>query len=295
MIVGHRLAALPAGGFMRCTSLDHLCLGSITQIGPRCFSGCRLADPVQLPEGLLSIGADAFFESGIGLVSLPDTCVQVGPRAFEGCSRLTHVRLPHRRWRGGIPTHTVGMSAFAHTAVGAVVVPAGVKLGARAFEHSRVKDLHIASMGEGELCITVPRYCFYGCPITTVVIPSGCPRVSGHAFGANPSLTRVWIGGETELSNDAFSDSPNVRWVVTEALRIEALRIIWPHATFQACNNIPRVRRAWWHPSRHLWACTTTRAAVATMLTCQLRAHEPDELPNEIVFMVCGFLPLAHW
>ena len=49
---------------------------------------------VIIPDGVMSIGREAFFNSKLETVSLPDSLVHIGARAFMYCQRLAHVTIP---------------------------------------------------------------------------------------------------------------------------------------------------------------------------------------------------------
>ena len=66
----------------------------LLKIEPYAFSGnWRISEPVNLPEGLVEIGANAF--NGCGCVpslTIPSTIAAIGSYAFEGCYYITSMR-----------------------------------------------------------------------------------------------------------------------------------------------------------------------------------------------------------
>ena len=52
------------------------------------------SDPVEVPEGVLHIGREAFFGSGISDVQLPETLETIGDRAFALCLELHQIIIP---------------------------------------------------------------------------------------------------------------------------------------------------------------------------------------------------------
>ena len=60
-----------------------------------------------LPEGVTSIGDDAFAGIAAARVYLPDSCRSIGAHAFAGCTALERIRIP---W--GIPYNRIAPDAF---------------------------------------------------------------------------------------------------------------------------------------------------------------------------------------
>lgn len=67
---------------------------SVTGIGESAFKSCGELVSVTMPEGLTSIGNEAFYQSSIKTVSLPSTLSSMGSSAFRECRNLTGIVLP---------------------------------------------------------------------------------------------------------------------------------------------------------------------------------------------------------
>ena len=69
---------------------------SINTIGERAFKNCKALSQITLPAGLTTICNEAFENSALSSLELPDKLVTIGERAFKNCKGLTQVALPDR-------------------------------------------------------------------------------------------------------------------------------------------------------------------------------------------------------
>ena len=66
----------------------------VTAVGDKAFYGCNKLTSLILPNGLVSIGNNAFQNTRIGSISLPSTLRTIGQSAFEDCYNVTSVVVP---------------------------------------------------------------------------------------------------------------------------------------------------------------------------------------------------------
>ena len=66
----------------------------VTSIGNRAFTYLEKVTEVYLPETLVSIGDEAFGQTGITAVFIPDSVKTIGSCAFQGCYNLRKIKLP---------------------------------------------------------------------------------------------------------------------------------------------------------------------------------------------------------
>ena len=66
----------------------------VTTIGIGCFKGCSTLTNVQLPSTLLNMRNDAFSNTNISVIMIPDRVTSIGNECFSGCSTLTNIQLP---------------------------------------------------------------------------------------------------------------------------------------------------------------------------------------------------------
>lgn len=89
-------------------------------IGDNAFSMQTKLVDFNLPSTLKSIGASAFYWTGIKEVSVPDSVTNLGSAAFSLCSSLTYVKLPN-----GITTIPEALMR-ASTAIKTIVIPSNI-------------------------------------------------------------------------------------------------------------------------------------------------------------------------
>ena len=80
-------------GFSNCDNLVSVTLSeNLTEIGDSCFSGSKKLETIDLPDGLQTIGSNAFASSGITKIELPKN-VTINSNAFYNCGNLTEIRI----------------------------------------------------------------------------------------------------------------------------------------------------------------------------------------------------------
>ena len=80
--------------FAFCTSLESVTLKSgVTKIDARAFAGCKALKTVKLPGTLEYIGADAFINSGLVSLEIPESVKAIGSGLFSGCDKITTVKV----------------------------------------------------------------------------------------------------------------------------------------------------------------------------------------------------------
>lgn len=101
---------------------------TVTTIGERAFYRCEVLPLVSLPDQVLTIEDEAFFDSGIVSIEFGEGLKSIGNRAFENCSLLRRVTLPAR-------LRSIGDRAFYECLfLDPLEVPAGIEsIGADAF------------------------------------------------------------------------------------------------------------------------------------------------------------------
>ena len=86
--------SIPADAFNRMYELTHVVLpGELLSIGDGAFLYCNALTTIDLPEGLVRIGKQAFESTGLTEIAFPDSVTEIGSEAFEYCP-LVEVVLP---------------------------------------------------------------------------------------------------------------------------------------------------------------------------------------------------------
>lgn len=139
---------------------------------------------VTLPDGLTSIGGEAFREcSGLTSITIPNSVTSIGSSAFENCSGLTSVTL------GNSVTSIEYYAFYGCSSLTSVTIPNSVtSIGDRAF-----------SWCSG---------------LTSVTIPNSVTSIGYRAFRYCSSLTSVTLGNNvTSIGNNAFGSCNKIQEV----------------------------------------------------------------------------------
>lgn len=212
------------GAFMNCSNLTSIKLGGeLANIPSQCFYMANNQTnvlAVTLPEGLLGIGNQAFYRTGVASIAFPGALDNVGDSAFQNCTNLTVVTLSVRY---------LGSSVFAGcTALASADVT--VALNDRVLDPEEEAEIE-SSVFSGCTNLTtvsltapkVPNRCFLGCKnltdvkltldedgsITTeafkgceklasLTIPETVTYLSNNCFDGCGALTSIAIPGNTK-------------------------------------------------------------------------------------------------
>ncbi len=83
------------GWVMDCdTSVTQVILRNNTRgIADRAFEECSGLTSITIPDGVTSIGVDAFYDSGLTSVTIPGSVTSISRFAFQSCAKLTSVNI----------------------------------------------------------------------------------------------------------------------------------------------------------------------------------------------------------
>jgi hypothetical protein len=153
------------------------------------FSGCTSLISVVIPDGVTTIGNDAFrYCTNLISVNIPDGVLNVGDYIFEGCTSLSSIVIP-----GSVPyidTYTFGGC----TSLNSVVIREGVtKLFSSAFDGCT----SLSSIVIPKSITKIYSGCFYNCTnLTTATFMGNAPTMGETVFeDCHPSFT-VWYQPE---------------------------------------------------------------------------------------------------
>ena len=140
---------------------------------------------VSVPDTVSQIAYNAFGNSKIQSVTLPDSVTGIGKYAFEGCGRLAEIQLPD-------DLTTIDVSTFNHcTSLSSIVLPDGITV--------------------------IEASAFNDCPqLSSIFLPSGLTTVGIGAFRGCTSLANVYYPG-TEDQWNAITIAENGNESLTNA------------------------------------------------------------------------------
>jgi tetratricopeptide (TPR) repeat protein len=161
---------------------------------------------VIIPEGVTSIGREAFYGNHLTSVVIPEGVTSIGGKAFAE-NQLTSVVIPE-----GVTS--IGREAFYGNYLTSVVIPEGVtSIGGEAFAENQLTSVvipkSVASIGEGA---------FYGNHLTSVVISESVTSIGDRAFSCNHLTSIVIPEGVTSIGNFAFSCNHLTSIVIPEGV-----------------------------------------------------------------------------
>ena len=185
--------------FSYCKNLTKLTIGkNVVSVPGRIVSGCEVLQDVVIEEGVKSISPDAFRNSFIKSVSLPNSLETIGAKAFRYCTQLESVKIPSdvkkiedytfanceslKKVSYGTSISEIGEAAFfGCLSLDKISIPGNVKkIGYRAFANSG---------------------------ITSLVVKDGVEEIDYWAFSRCPNLKSVKLGATiNKIRYSAFLD-----------------------------------------------------------------------------------------
>lgn len=163
------------------------------------------SDAFTIPNGVTTVGANAFRESRISEVTLPTNVATVGNYAFYGCSQLTAVHF-------SIGLQTIGEWSFSSTKVAELILPEGlisVGYGAFRFNYS-MKYIEMPSSLQ-----TYPNEMASSCGLESILMKPGVKKTGYSVFWGNYNLKEIVLPeGLEELGIYAFDWCQSVTNIV---------------------------------------------------------------------------------
>ena len=161
---------------------------TVTGIRDYACSGCDELEGITLPNSIVSIGTNAFYEcESLESLTIPDgvESLSLGTYAFYGCKSLTKISLPE-----GL--ESIPYAAFyGCTSLTDLNVPSTVKsIGKYAFyKCTKLNDISIPNGVE-----SIQSYTFAYCSsLTTLTLPSSLTSIDKSAFNGCTGLTELYI------------------------------------------------------------------------------------------------------
>ena len=197
---------------------------NITALPTQAFYNSKNVENLILPNTLITIGEECFYQSKLKTVVIPANVTTIGNSAFDQCASLTSIEIP-------ASVETIGEAAFKGCSSLATVT----------FE----KGSQLKTIG-GDFYYGA----FSGCPITSIEIPASVETIGEAAFRGCSSLATVTFekgsqlktigGGYYSLSSrsfyyGAFADCPITSIEIPAS--VETIEV----ATFKGCSSLATV------------------------------------------------------
>jgi len=189
----------------------------ITNITFATFGACLNLTNVVLPDTLISIGQNAFEQTGLGSVTLPASVANIGEAAFGYCQNLQALNV-----EAGNPYYTSASGVVFDTKLTSLVEYPSGRLGPYAVPDG-VTNIALGAFWQGLLSsVTIPASltglasnAFYSCPNLTQVYFQGnapSPANNGSVFSGDPSgLIAYYLPGATGWG-PTFYGVPTESW-----------------------------------------------------------------------------------
>lgn len=244
----------------------------VTKIANRAFQHCEAITSVTLPDGIVSIGFDAFFyTTNLKSINLPESLTSIGTGSFER-SGLTSVTIPGGI--GTIPERAFDVCFYLETVVISegitridndafngcnlinLTLPESVSyIGDNAFYSTDISEIHLP-----ENITYIGNSAFWGTNLKSVILPEKLTTLNKSVFASCKSLeTVVFSEGLTSIGQTAFSGCSSLRSItlpnsvttigdnafkdctnLSSAILSENLTSI-PSSCFENCSNLTSV------------------------------------------------------
>ena len=193
---------------------------TVTHIGKNAFRETEVTKVI-LPDDLVEIGQYAFYGcASLVTVHIPDGVNMIRDNAFTRCTSLTSITLP-------VALTSIGSSAFSSTSLYHVVIPGNVtEIGAYAFYECN----HLNTITFGTKVAFIGAEAFTNCSSLQGVYITDVAAWCRIDFGTNDYANPLYFAGKLYLNNV----------LVTELVIPEGVTAI-PRGAFQRCLEIRSV------------------------------------------------------
>ena len=183
-----------------------------------------------LPNTLTSTGINMFKGCHyLKNVTLPESLMTINSHTFEGCASLSSITLPES-------IRFIGDNAFSSCrSLSKIKLPEGIRsIGNNAFENCS----KLSSITVPKGITSIGSYTFSGCSsLTDITLPEGITTIGDYAFSGCSSLTNITLPeGITSIGNYAFSVCSNL----TDVTLQKGITSIGNYA-FSECSNLTNI------------------------------------------------------
>lgn len=221
----------------------------IISIGPNAFAHCTNLSSINFPSALQNIGCFAFRNcENLQSVELKNPLVKIGWAAFEGCKNLTNAVLPdgktqvlkatnmsEEKWNScQISSAIPGAMFRGCSSLKEINIPASVRtVSFEAF--SGCSGLKSVSLPEGLQSIEMDA--FAGAALLEINIPNSVTQIGERAFAGNKNLRRVTLpNGIEKIESSVFSECSSLEEITIP----ESVKTIG-NSAFYGCSNLKKI------------------------------------------------------
>ena len=185
--------------FEKCSSLESVIFENtvLEKISDGAFWGCSALSSIALPDSVTEIERNAFFETGLRNIQLPEKLTLIGGGAFCNCKNLKQVQLPPQLKELGdgaffncenltqiqLPAqlNKLGTDAFRNcTSLDKIDIPAGLKQ----IESATFRNTGLTSVTLHEGLTKIEDWAFHDClKLKKIRIPKSVTDIGGLALG----------------------------------------------------------------------------------------------------------------
>ena len=178
------------------------------------FGGCENLTDMEIPNGVIYIGAWAFQDcSSLSSIKIPYSVTSIGDHTFSGCSSLTNIEIPDSvtyigasifEWCDNLTSITLPF--IGTTREDSSNAYLGYNFGASQYDNSGYVPASLQTVAI-TAAIDVPSGAFASCyNLMSVLIGDSVASIGNYSFASCYNLTSVEIGNSvSSIGNDAFS------------------------------------------------------------------------------------------
>lgn len=183
-------------------------------------TGCT--DFVTIPNGIISLSAECFYQTNITSIHLPSTLTTFGFRCFSYCSCLSEIEIPTK------VTSIPGYAFDGCRQLKKVKMPKGLlSIDAYAF-----RGIPLTAIQMPETVESIGNYAFYQCHLKSIDLPEGLKTIGEYAF-SSCSISEITVPSTvTSIGNRAFAGN---RYLKSANILSESISKNIPKGMFSGC------------------------------------------------------------
>lgn len=194
IVLGDTITRIGDYAFSGCKKLNSVTFGnSLEEIGKMAFYKSAITS-ANLPNSLKTVMG---FENcdNLASVTLPEGLTTIGTEAFYGCSKLTEISIPST-------VTTIGESAFRSCKFTQITIPNGLT---EIADYSFAYCTALTSVTIPNSVTIIGMFAFGGCrALTTITIPSGVKTLRHNAFADCSALSTINFNAENMDDVDKY-------------------------------------------------------------------------------------------